>query len=393
MAGQYSHRQFFRRVPNELLARYFTTKEVSLGLDVAELDDAKGVESIFDAFTNLPEDQQAVMEVDFQDIDAMACEGGIGALLDEADFHENGTFPEEISAIDGFHAKAMWSFLDKSDYWRGASAFLHADTVSRRSWKKRNDLPHVPPHVEEEDIEQLANAISHYFFKKEGRGKNCKVEPYRRIDKEYFFAYPEDYGQSGVEWERDKLTTRPRHPAFEIIFVYCEKEGSLDIYAPSLTKVVHELQQIFAKTILKLDTLPEGGIDKRVYDLDPMADPNFEFQLPEESDIVDAIVTKLRLTLKHGSKRRITLEADTSRNSQAVYDLLKELNPQPYFITQIGVKAVFETEPGKRAKTKTFTITYPNSCNLSHDGKDSIIRKMLAASGIEPHTTNDDKGE
>ena len=39
----------------------------------------------------------------------MACEGGIGALLDEAIFHENGTFPEEISAIDGFHAKAMMS--------------------------------------------------------------------------------------------------------------------------------------------------------------------------------------------------------------------------------------------------------------------------------------------
>jgi hypothetical protein len=54
-----SHRQFFRRVPNELLARYFLAKEVSLGLDLAELDDAKGVESIFDAFTDLPEDQQA----------------------------------------------------------------------------------------------------------------------------------------------------------------------------------------------------------------------------------------------------------------------------------------------------------------------------------------------
>lgn len=76
----------------------------------------------------------------------------------------------------------------------GASALLHADTVAGRFWKKRNDLPKVPPHVEDEDIRKLEKAISHYFNKTEGRGRNCKVEPYRKVEtgKEYFFAYPED---------------------------------------------------------------------------------------------------------------------------------------------------------------------------------------------------------
>ena len=80
--------------------------------------------------------------------------------------------------------------------------------------------------------------------------------------KEYFFAYPEDFGQSGVEWISDSLKTRARHPAFEIIFVYSEEEGSLDIYAPKNTKAVPELQKLFAKTILKLDTLQDGSIDQ-----------------------------------------------------------------------------------------------------------------------------------
>jgi hypothetical protein len=47
--------------------------------------------------------------------------------------------------------------------------FLHADNVSVSYWKKRNDLPKSPPHVEDEDIAALATAIS-VLFRKEGRG-------------------------------------------------------------------------------------------------------------------------------------------------------------------------------------------------------------------------------
>lgn len=385
MATQYQHRQFFRRVPNDLLSAYFSSRGTDLGVDFSKLTETE-VEPVFVAFTALPEEQQATMEVDFQDINALASDAGIDALLNEAIFHKDETFPEAISAVDGYHGKAMWAFLEKPEFWRGASALLHAGTVSSHFWKKRNDLPSVPPHVDDDDIQQLARAISRYFNKTEGRGRNCKVEPYRKVDtgKEYFFAYPEDYGQSDVEWEHNNLNTRSRHPAFEIIFVYCAAEGSLDIYAPKNTKAVPELQKIFARTILKLDTLADGTIDRRVYDLDLLANPDFDFQFPPGSGITDAIVTKLRLSLKHGDNRRIVLEANTKRNPMAVYELLKELGPPPYFVTQISMKVVFEADPGKRAGTKSFNITYPNSCNLNHEGKDNIIRQMLSASGIEP---------
>jgi len=33
MASQYQHRQFFRRVPNGLLARCFEARDVGLGVD------------------------------------------------------------------------------------------------------------------------------------------------------------------------------------------------------------------------------------------------------------------------------------------------------------------------------------------------------------------------
>ena len=97
-----------------------------------------------------------------------------------------------------------------------------------------------------------------------------------------------------MEWISDSLKTRARHPAFEIIFVYSEKEGSLDIYAPKNTKAVPELQKLFAKIILKLDTLQDGSIDKRIYDLEPLADSDFEFKIEPETGIVGIEVTQLK---------------------------------------------------------------------------------------------------
>ena len=381
MAAQYAHIQFFRRVPAEYLKQYFESKSIKLG-DFKTLNKP---ELLFAAFLRLSEEQQSNIETDFQDINAMAGECGVRALVDEARFHGDDAFTETIAVIDGFHGKAMWAFLEKKDYWLGASMFLHADNVSASYWKKRNDLPNTQPHVEEDDIEILAKAISHFFYEKEARGRNCKVEPYRRGNKEYFFAYPEDFGQSGVEWESDTLRTRSRHPAFEIIFVYCEEAGSLDIYAPKNTKAVPNLQRIFVQSILKLDVLPDGKVDERVYDLRPLEDSNFEFQIEPESGIKSIVVTQIRLNLKNGNKKRITLEADTKNNAKAVYDLLKQLELPAYDITQVRLKATLEPTAGsKRAKTRTFNITYPNSCALNYEGNDGVIRDMLAKSGIEP---------
>ncbi len=139
-----------------------------------------------------------------------------------------------------------------------------------------------------------------------------------------------------------------------------------------------------------MNALPDGRIDNRVYDLDLLADPSFEFQFPAGSGIRDAVVTRLRLTLRYAREQRLVLEANTQRNRKAVYALLAQLNPPPYFVNQASIKVMFHPEPGKRSASKTFAISYPNSCNLNHDGKDDLIRNMLAASGIEPRVPSGD---
>ena len=383
MAAQYSNRQFFRKTPKLYLEKYFETKCIHIDVAVNQQNECD-VDVLQDALNNLPPEQVTTIEAEFQDVNALACEGGILALVDEASFHNDQVFIEEIALIDGFHAKAMYAFLNKPKYWRGAAMFLHADNVSPSYWKKRNDFLNLPPHIEDSDTEALAKAISAYFSSKEGRGKNCPVETYRRNQKEYFFAYPEDFAQTAIEWVSGTLKNQAHHPAFEIIFVYCEIEGSLDIYAPKNSQAVPELQALFAKHILKLDNLSEWQKDKRVYELNPVLEKSFEFKIEPTAGIASVLVTSLRVTLKEDRKKRILVEADPFKDDKAVYSLLERLNLPPYDVTQLSLKVIFESVGGAKAKSRRVNITYPNSCALNHDGNDLKIRQMLAQSGLEP---------
>ena len=119
--------------------------------------------------------------------------------MDEAAYHDkDDSFAKFIAKITGFHSKVMWAFLNKRCYWKGASHFLRSDNVSPSYWNKRIDLPQAAPCVEDEDIAKLEKAISGFFYRKQGKDRNCKVEPFRRYNKEYFFAYPEDFAQSSI---------------------------------------------------------------------------------------------------------------------------------------------------------------------------------------------------
>lgn len=392
MARDFSPIIFFQRTPNALLCRYFHENQgVLLEIAFDDLEDTrKSAELIFEAFATLPEPKQAEIEAEFQDIDTMAFQGGVKALIEEAtDYpHFNMSFPEAINRFDSDHGKVMWTFLEHREYWAGATSILYAENIADAFWKKRNDLPHITPLVEPEDADRLGNALSRYFKTKEGRGRHCKVDVFRRHEKEYFFAYLSDFGQSELEFEGTAFNPRARTPAFEIIFVYTQSEGSLDIYAPRNTKYVADLQQQFADRILELDELDEFAGDDRIYNLNALADRDFVFRYPAESGIESVAIRLLRLSLLGGGKRRITLETDPKHNSKAVYDLLDKLNPPPFNVTQAEIVVTFRTPlPGTRTRDRKFKISYPNWCNLRHHGRDEAIRNMLTRSGVEETKT------
>ena len=232
MARHYATRDFFRQMPNPLLARYFHARGVLGDLDIAALPEPQP-DALWAAWLTLDDTQRHAMDAAFQDIAALSGEKGCRAILDDAAWHfatdpvAHAAFVEQLASLAHHGARAMTTFLDHPACWRRAARFFHAEALP--AWRKRTHLPHVPAAVDKASLQALAAGLSTYFRRTEGRGTHCVVEPVRRGRLDYFFAYPEDYSQHSVEWVDGQFGQRPHHPAFEVIYVYSQRDGTLDL--------------------------------------------------------------------------------------------------------------------------------------------------------------------
>ena len=113
--AQYSPRTFFRHVPNAVLKEYFTSKGVLNGHDFSKVPEGE-IEPIYEAWLSLPDDQRGEIERDFKEIDQLACEGGIRAVLDEDKYRKENII-EDLEQHNGFHAKIFWLFLNRNQNW------------------------------------------------------------------------------------------------------------------------------------------------------------------------------------------------------------------------------------------------------------------------------------
>jgi hypothetical protein len=196
MSRQYSSKDFFRQMPNALLARYFAGKGLLAELDFVALPEARP-DTLFEAWLALTDAQRHAAEADFREILALSDRKGFTAIVDEARWQLEdqpdvlGTFVQSLAEQEDFHARAMVAFLDHPECWQGATRFHYADGLAH--WRKRKNLPRQPAAVDAASIERLAQLIGHYFRQTEGRGRHSVVEPYRRGDRDYFFAFPEDH--------------------------------------------------------------------------------------------------------------------------------------------------------------------------------------------------------
>lgn len=71
MGRHYSTRDFFRQMPNRLLARYFAARGVLAEVDFAALSEAKP-EPLFEAWLGLPENQRNAMDAELREISEMS---------------------------------------------------------------------------------------------------------------------------------------------------------------------------------------------------------------------------------------------------------------------------------------------------------------------------------
>ena len=193
MARHYSTKDFFRQMPNALLAGYFHRRGHFVDFDFPAMKEGKP-DALFAAWLVLPDAQRHATDAELRNIFDLCCEKGFLAILDEARWQMRAApeamvpLVEKLSVLPNHSERAMVTFLDHSEFWKGATRFYHADTLSY--WRKRKNLPRKTAATDAASLQQLAQLIRDYFHRTEGRGRNCVVEPYRRGALDYFFCYP-----------------------------------------------------------------------------------------------------------------------------------------------------------------------------------------------------------
>ena len=111
------------------------------------------------------------MDAELRDISELSCEKGFRAIIDEAAWHfandpeAHTAFVEQLATLANHFERAMTTFLDHHDFWKGATLFYHADSLPY--WRKRTHLPRVQAAVDDASLRELASSISTFFHRTE----------------------------------------------------------------------------------------------------------------------------------------------------------------------------------------------------------------------------------
>jgi hypothetical protein len=233
----------------------------------------------------------------------------------------------------------------------------------------------------------MEDAISGFYREHQGRGEHCKVEVYLRREKiHYLFAYPADYADTVIIYtDAGSLERQLQKAAFEVIFAYNEVTGLLDLFVQGDKKIRREMEEIFARLILKED-LPAGEPDTNPFELNGLRSREFDFPTDPEDEVREVRVKSLRLSLVGPGFGRITLESDARTRRGDIYDLMDKalshnrLSVETVNVTLAKMQVTFGASG--RPKPITFQISYPDSCNLKDKPEHLKIKDYLKRWGI-----------
>jgi len=176
MSRNYSQKTFLRQTPNHILKEYFHRKNLLKDIDFDKLGKTE-IEPIAEAMDSLLEKERVEIEADFQLIYEMAYDKGVEILIEEAGFYHNLDLLPIFEQMENPYEKALWVFLNHRRIFQVASDFDYMDRTG--GWRRRYVGESLTPAVDEKDKEALTKAIS-AFYKKQGRGRHCRVDNYLR---------------------------------------------------------------------------------------------------------------------------------------------------------------------------------------------------------------------
>jgi hypothetical protein len=377
---------FLRKVPKELLKAYFARRGVlqnfNWGVPKRQLP-----EFLADAIHAVGDEEVRPILAEFRAFWDIQGPGFTRGILNEAEFYKDTKARESLLRLSHL-GKAVWAAMERPAWTRTARILSGVDKLPPGAWIKRGNLPARPGPVNAAMIEELEAALVAFFTKREQRGRNCKIDCVRQGDGEIFYANAEDYPDTQLSWKNGILTSQTTSPSFSLVFKHYDKDRTLDVYLDGDHVIAPDLQQIFARTVLGEGIERDVPTHQPIYDVAQVLQPGFQFRHSPDLGIADVRLTKLRYYLEGEPWRRVTAEANTKVDRDALIDfaakLTNGLERHRLNLDQVGVHVSFHrraTDP--RALSRTLIITHPSSLRLKRDELGEKAVEMLFQSGIE----------
>ena len=203
MGSAYALSTFLRQTPKSLLQRYFVANGLLEEVPFDELR-PRDTAAVTEALNRLEPVVRARVDLDFQDVHALADKFATRIVMDVANAYEP-ELVDELGAMENHYARAMWLYLERrrhdDDLFDHCRELVQVEQIRFSRSKRRNNLPHEEPSIDEPVLMLLADGVKE-LYQAQGRGRNCQVEVFERTEpRRYFFVgYPEDYGVAPIQW-------------------------------------------------------------------------------------------------------------------------------------------------------------------------------------------------
>lgn len=331
------------------------------------------VDPIIERWPGVPEDTRRQLEVILQDVNELADERSQKVLVEDIEWR----CPDKRTAFAGWkclHDKALWAYLEAGETFDEAAIFARAEALRGGQFSNRwNSLPKRPLEVTDDLRVALEQSVRDYYHEKELRGDRCRVHHYRRANgADYFYAYLPEWADKRLGFDAEgNLTPRELNYAFHNVFIYEPDDGALEIIAKGGKPVQLPLRRAFCHSVLGVAVEDTDPI-RRCYHLDHLLDPSFLFAMEPDDGVTAVRLRRLRVVPSFAAptlegcelKLRETASLADVRAAVAKFCSAFDLIPSQLQLVQAGIQIEFQNDGRRRAKTMTFNVSTPNTCDL-----------------------------
>jgi hypothetical protein len=278
------------------------------------------IDPILGAFNVLPDEPRQKLDEVFRNVLALATPAGVSLIIEEARFR-GIEIVEELRPITSLLDKAAWACLRHRSVLEAAGRLAVRETLPGRYWKRRLPVNAMPGADLFGAAKSLEAAISSYFTGR-GAGECVPSRIPQARQPPPFLCLPRGFPAAPLAWTARGLGSHSYRPAFELVFVFDDTAGWLDIYCEAGMRTAQRLRSLFADSAIALRDLPDSA--KPAYALEGLKSRPFQFIRPPDSPIKDVRLKRLGF-LVLGEPTRIAIETDPTRDRFALHREIERL--------------------------------------------------------------------